>query len=97
MTSGISQRFCIEGQTFCTINELFAIALLKGAPSHTTVARRLKAGASTWAEICSPVSRSASAKTKAATAAWKRKKKESRDECAAMLAAIDARRREMGL
>lgn len=83
-------RYCIEGEPFSCLDEALAGAVQRGhaIPSRESFMRRLYTGASTWAALCAPldVARSESRKRVAAR---------KREEMAAVIAALDARKAGM--
>lgn len=84
-------HFCVEGLRFHSLAAVVRHAKTLGYNGSASPIRlRLMAGVSTWAELAAPVSVD---RAKGGHAAAKSK----RDEMADVIAALDARKREMGL
>jgi hypothetical protein len=83
-------RYCIEGEPFSCLDEALAGAVMHGhaIPSRDSFMRRLYSGASKWTELCAPLDI-------ARSEARKKVASRKRDEMAAVIAALDARKAGM--
>lgn len=90
----IAQRYVVDGQNYGHAERVHQEAVARGFPGPlATTAARLGGGATTWSELLAPLSVSFGRRSSSAKAAHKR----GRDEAADALAALDARKKEMGL
>jgi hypothetical protein len=91
-TDAERHHWAISGQSFASVSGVYAIAKLKGATISFQVCRaRLIQGAATWDELLAPP------KTKNNQAKAKTTRQRQRDEMAELMAAIDQRKRDMGI
>lgn len=87
-------RFIVDGQPYECARQVFNIAKEKGfTGSVGAIAYRLRNGASTWSELIAKPDRPSQ---KSAFAGAEKRKRE-RDECAKIMAEMDARKKAMGL
>lgn len=88
-------HWVIEGQPFENVAGAYAVALRRGATVTLGGFReRLRAGDDTWAQLVRP---SDNGDTTKRVGAFKANKQRKRDEMAELIAALDQRKRDMGL
>lgn len=91
--AGTFRAFCvIDGFLYETLEQLHTAAVARGFDGHpNTLHYRLKKGADTWEKLAAPRRKGSEKKAKT----MKKKRQSSREEMAALIAAIDSRKAEI--
>jgi hypothetical protein len=88
-------HWVIDGESFDSTVRIMAIAKSRGADfSMPTLKARLRDGENTWEELLRPIQR---AGIEAANVGRAKTRDRKRDEMAELIAALDQRKRDMGL
>lgn len=88
-------HFVVEGVSFPAVRNVWAVAVSKGFNgSYQTIRDRLRAGASTWAELAVQTN---GIRGKAGGRANAKRIASSKNEMAEIIAELDRRKKEMGL
>lgn len=92
----LKARYVIDGEPYRTVAEVHRVVVMKGGAGCVVTTRyRILKGARTWDELLKPVSEHLAKSIRKVSAASKIARDASRNEAAAAMAAVAARRKEM--